>query len=266
MKLLLSFFALALASASAQTQVNQLGVITLSLPKIMGRTVTIPFDAPRPGMYDVSVKIGGVYVGNDPNPVTFSMNGMAADGAPAPRSAGFYPIGRGLVTGTNTLKLFGPAANDIVGVMLSPAPEGGRIVQVNDKPITLDAKDSTVWGTHLRFEREPQKRCLGYWTKTQDFATWDLEVKTPGNYTVTINQGCGRGQGGSKAIVSSRGTSLAFTVEDTGGFQNWASLELGKLSFPTAGVHRVEVRALSREGVAVMDVQKIVLTLAKEDS
>ena len=268
MKLLLPLFALTLASASAQTQVNQLGVLTLSLPKVIGRNVvTIPFQAPRPGMFDVSVQIGQIYVGSDPYPVTFSINGVRANGTPAPRSQGFFPIGRGLVNAndSNVLRLIGPAANDVVGITLSPAPEGGRIVQQQNKPITLNAQDSTVWGTQLRFNRAPKMLSLTNWENLQDFATWDFEVKTPGNYTVTINQGCGRGQGGSKAAVSSGGASLPFTVEDTGGFQNWESLEVGKLSFSTPGLHRVEVRALSKEDDEVMNVQKIVLELAKPE-
>ena len=267
MKLLLPLFALTLASASAQTQVNQQGVLTLPLPKILGlNRVTVPFQAPRPGMFDVSVRIGSIYVGTDPYPVSFFLNNVRADGTPAPRSAGFFPIGRGLVNaGGDTLVLVGPAANDVQAITLSPAPEGGQISQAGNNPITLNAGDSTVWGTKLQFNRARDKRSLTDWENVQDYASWDFEVKTPGDYEVTINQGCGRGQGGSKAVVTSGSSSLQFTVEDTGSFQNWSSLELGKLTFATAGLHRVQVRALTKEGSQVMNVQRITLALAEPE-
>ena len=56
--------------------------------------------------------------------------------------------------------------------------------------------------------------------------------------------------------------NLTFTVEDTGGFQNWKAIEIGELTL-AAGTNVISIRPVDQKGKAVMDVQKIVLVPAK---
>jgi arylsulfatase A len=63
--------------------------------------------------------------------------------------------------------------------------------------------------------------------------------------------------------VSTPGSSLTFTVKDTGGFQNFEAREVGTLRVEMPGRHTLTVRAKSKPGVAVMDLRQIVLKPAK---
>jgi hypothetical protein len=54
------------------------------------------------------------------------------------------------------------------------------------------------------------------------------------------------------------GTPLEWKVEETGGFQNWVTRDVGKIALKPGRVPIV-VRPLSKPGVAVMDLQEMIL-------
>src|SRR6185437_13141059 len=56
----------------------------------------------------------------------------------------------------------------VKALVLTPAPEGKPIVQVDDLSITLHARDATVHGVNLRYEFRPDKNTLGYWSNPKD--------------------------------------------------------------------------------------------------
>ena len=68
--------------------------------------------------------------------------------------------------------------------------------------IRLHAQDAHVHGHTLRFEPQPHKNVLGYWTNAEDWADWDFEVKKAGVYEVEVQQGCGTGSGGAEVAVA----------------------------------------------------------------
>jgi arylsulfatase A len=143
--------------------------------------------------------------------------------------------------------------------MPTPNPNYLPNPQAKNGTVTLPARDATVHGVQLRYEPLPHKNTLGYWTRVDDYATWEFELAQPGTYTVTVLQGCGKGNGGSEVQVSSGDSAFTFTVKDTGGFQNFEAREVGKLTFEKAGRHTLTVKPLKKAANAVMDVRQIVL-------
>src|SRR5262249_8864162 len=101
--------------------------------------------------------------------------------------------------------------------------------QAADGSITLPASRASIHGTQLRYEPLPHKNTLGYWTQAGDRARWEFTVSRPGTFSVVVLQGCGEGQGGSMVEVEAAGRSVRFTVEDTGGFQNFKARTIGTL-------------------------------------
>ncbi len=124
--------------------------------------------------------------------------------------------------------------------------------------IELMARDATTHGSKLRYEPEPNKNVLGYWTDPNDWAHWNTEVERGGRYEVEVQIGCGLGQGGSKVAIHGNGQSLEFEVPDTGHFQNMIYKTIGELELPQGEV-QIEVRPILKRKDAVMDIRKIVL-------
>ena len=122
--------------------------------------------------------------------------------------------------------------------------------------IRLHAKDATVHGTQARYEEASYKNVIGFWTKPEDWASWDFEVAKAGRYEVEVQQGCSGG--GSEVAVEIAGQTLKFTVENTGHFQNMIARTIGEVDLP-AGKQTLAVKPQTKKGGAVMDLRRVVL-------
>ena len=146
---------------------------------------------------------------------------------------------------------------------LSQAPEP---VKPNDKGLLiLPAHQAVTHGEKLRYEPQPHKNTIGYWTVPKDFAHWLIQLPEAGEYDVYVLQGCGQGQGGSDVTIHVRSlgqragteTSVGFVVQETGHFQNFVRRKVGSISIETGGVNSVEIRPDRLANKAVMDVREV---------
>ena len=142
-------------------------------------------------------------------------------------------------------------------IYIKPAQlSGGRIV--------LHSSKSTAHGEKLHYEEIEAKNTLGFWVNATDWASWDFEVNRPGTYAIHVWQGCGPGSGDSEVEVKCAGQNSRFKVEETKGFQDFKEREIGKVTFGKAGPQTLEVHAISKPGLAVMDLRQVVLVPVKE--
>lgn len=144
--------------------------------------------------------------------------------------------------------------------MPTPNPKYLPNPQANDGTILLHARTARVHGTQLRYEPQPHKNTLGFWTEADDYATWEFTVTKPGKFTVEVLQGCGKGQGGSDVDIVVGNQSIQFQVVDTGGFQQFQAREVGTISIDKAGRHTLTLRPRRKAAAAVVDVRSITLT------
>ncbi|MEY2409867.1 MAG: arylsulfatase [Verrucomicrobiota bacterium] len=128
-----------------------------------------------------------------------------------------------------------------------------------DGSVVLHAHEVNIHGANLRYEPAAHKNTIGYWTKQDDWASWDFTTARPGRFAVEMLQGCGKGSGGSVVEVAVDGQSLDFTVEDTGHFQNFVAREIGVVRLEKAGRHTLTVKPRTKPGVAVMDLRRVTL-------
>lgn len=124
--------------------------------------------------------------------------------------------------------------------------------------IRLFAKDARVHGEKLRYEPEPHKNVLGYWTNEKDWADWEFDVPVAGIYEAEVQQGCGANSGGAKVHVEVGGKTLEFIVQDTGHFQHMIQRTIGVVELP-AGKATLAIKPQTKPGVAVMDIRRVVL-------
>ncbi len=143
--------------------------------------------------------------------------------------------------------------------MPTPNPDYSPNPQAENGVVTLPAQTAEVHGTTLRYEPLAHKNTLGYWVRADDWASWEFDLKKPGTFTVNALAGCGKGSGGSLVEFSVADQVLKLTVPVTGGFQKFEPMDLGRVTILRAGRHRIEVRARSKPGPAVMDLREIKL-------
>ncbi|MBX3744527.1 MAG: sulfatase-like hydrolase/transferase [Verrucomicrobiae bacterium] len=142
--------------------------------------------------------------------------------------------------------------------MANPRWESTPIAPDPDGTVRLHARHAKVHGEVLRYEPQPFKDTLGWWTRAEDSASWSVALDQPGRFAVEVLQGCGKGSGGSTVDVHVADQSLAFTVLETGGFQDFVRRPIGEVDLP-AGTHPVRVQPASKPGLAVMDLREVTL-------
>jgi hypothetical protein len=131
--------------------------------------------------------------------------------------------------------------------------------QANDRSISLHASNATVHGSTIRYEPQPHKNTIGYWTKQQDWVSWDFRLNRPGTFLVELTQSCGKGSGGSKYELSVGEQKLADVVPETGSFTNWTNRVIGKIELVQTGQQTLAVKPIHKPGLAVMDLRAVVL-------
>lgn len=167
------------------------------------------------------------------------------------------------------VKLVNPPAETqrTVVVELLDAPQHHQVPAVathvpQTGEIILPAHFSDTHGEKLRYEPQPHKNTVGYWTVESDWVDWTFIVKKSGDYRVDILQGCGTGQGGSLVAVEilqekQLVDSFEFDVEETGHFQNFKKRQIGELSILKPGTYQLRLRPVKLAKKAVMDVREV---------
>ncbi|MFU7558843.1 hypothetical protein ACMFWY_09205 [Roseiconus sp. JC912] len=140
-------------------------------------------------------------------------------------------------------------------LMVKPTAEGKLI---------LPAHHAETKGDKLRFEPQPHKNTIGYWTVPSDTATWHFEVGKLSDFDVIVHQGCGKGQGGSDveftvtSLSDTSSQSFPLKIQDTGHFQNFVPRSIGHIKL-APGKYTLTVSCKSLAKNAVCDIRQVVL-------
>ena len=248
---LLMVSALALPVISAKPTFEKSGMVIIPKADFSadGGKLTARFRATRWGMYDLMIE------GTADAGLKAMLNGQEFVGFPSfPDHLGSYYMKK---AGPCVIELNGTTGG-VMALRLVPACEGKHVVQEKGKAIELDARDCRISGVTLRYEPNPKKLCIGFWGNPDDYPVWNYTVATAGKYEVILTQGCGRGGGGSRAVLETAEASLEFTVKDTGGYQNWIEVSLGEVTFEKAAPQKLAVKVL-KKARGIMDIRRIVL-------
>lgn len=134
---------------------------------------------------------------------------------------------------------------------------------IGDGSFFLPAHLAKTYGEKIRYEPQPNKNTVGYWTGKKDAATWAVQLDKPGRFNVAVLQGCGKGQGGSQAImqfsipVKDVQPEITFDVVETGHFQNFKWVQLGEVELRHAGEIEISVLPKQIKKAALMDIRAI---------
>ena len=162
-------------------------------------------------------------------------------------------------------KSVGDSCVVVIETVGSPRLSTSPVVVRSDRKgiLQLPAHYSVCHGDKLRYEPQPHKNTVGYWTVEDDWCEWKFHVEQPGLYQVVVFQGCGEGDGGSEVEVRVGASRLGFIVEDTGHFQNFKERPIGTLRL-VSGEQTLQIRPIRKAQAAVMDVRWVRLVPVTE--
>lgn len=142
--------------------------------------------------------------------------------------------------------------------------ELGPIKPGSDGSFYLPAHLAKTTGENIRYEPQPNKNTVGYWTAVEDSATWSFAVDKPGRFNIAVLQGCGKGQGGSTArVLFNRDKieedvyALEFVVQETGHFQDFRWRHMGVVDLDSADLYGLKVEPTNINKAALMDIRAI---------
>lgn len=142
--------------------------------------------------------------------------------------------------------------------------ETTSIKQLGDGTLTLPCSLGRTKGEKLRFEPQPHKNTIGFWTKTSDSVSWPITISKPGEFNIGLLQGAGNGCGGTAKISVLKNdqqvASLDYEVKVTGHFQNFVWQNAGRIAFKEPGDYVLQVAAAKIKKAALMDVRQIHLS------
>jgi len=135
------------------------------------------------------------------------------------------------------------------------------INQAEDGSVALHAKNATIHGSTVRYEPQPHKNTVGYWTKLEDWVSWDFKLEQPGTFSVEVTQACSKDSSGSEYSIAVGDQVLTDKVPDTGAFTNFVNRTLGTFKIGQPGSYTLSVKPIIKPGLAVMDLRAVTLKL-----
>ena len=144
--------------------------------------------------------------------------------------------------------------------------ESKPIEQLGDGTLTLPSSLGRTHGQKLRFEPQPHKNTIGFWTKATDSVTWPITVAKPGEFNVGLLQGAGNGGGGTANISILKNdksvASIDYDVHVTGHYQNFVWHHAGTVKIDEPGEYMLKIAAAKITKTALMDVRQVHLSPA----
>ncbi|MCW3097394.1 MAG: Alpha-L-fucosidase [Chthonomonadaceae bacterium] len=129
----------------------------------------------------------------------------------------------------------------------------------------LGAGDAVLQGDTIKEEGSGEGN-IGYWMNAQDTVQWKVSVPQTavGKYQAKLEYACEQGSEGSTFALQVDGAASGITgrIESTGGWGNYKTVTLPGTVTLSAGTHTLRVVPLTKPGLAVMNLKKIILTPA----
>ncbi len=149
----------------------------------------------------------------------------------------------------------------LISTQGKPIQSGTSIVVEpgGDGRLLLHAHQAVTVGKNLRYEPQPNKNTLGYWTHPEDYPEWLFQVPKTGKYRVIIHQACSPDQAGSRAEIRVGEEILRFKVKNTGSFQQFEARKVGTLNLESVDPQSLQVLITRLAKNAAMDLRLIEL-------
>ncbi|MBI1348965.1 c-type cytochrome [bacterium] len=135
-----------------------------------------------------------------------------------------------------------------------PGNQPQRVVADSEGVFTLTPATCEIYGPTIVLEEKYGN--LGWWSSADDFVTWTIDVPESKTYRIEIIYACDSQAAGHSLLVSSRGAMVTQKIEATAGWDDYQTMECGKLEL-SAGVQTVTCKPARRPLPALMDLKLV---------
>jgi alpha-L-fucosidase len=135
------------------------------------------------------------------------------------------------------------AALRITGTDLKPvpfAPPSPALRPDRHGNLTLDADAADLHGEQIKIEQRSGRSNVGFWDNAADWISWKATFTEPGTFTVTAR--IATTHAASEFVLEAAGQQLVGKVQQTGDWDNFRMIELGKVDIKQPGVQEVKLR------------------------
>ncbi|MCU0779600.1 MAG: alpha-L-fucosidase [Akkermansiaceae bacterium] len=167
----------------------------------------------------------------------------------------------------------------VVAVELAAAPEVEDIPyprQAPDRSVTLRAGDAVIQGAAGKTVARLEDNHIGWWSSMDDSLwfpflmdqphqtvhTGGTAEQQPGAFEVVLDHACANGAGGELEIRL-LDQILKVVIEPTGGWNEFHSKAVGRVTIGQAGLLSVHVRPLAIRGQGLVNLRSVILRPAK---
>jgi len=231
-------------------------------PQKPGEVVTAPWgsielDAKRPATYRLVVTqwpdSGGLAL---PTPFPHLMSGVWKDAKAA------APITFEFNEDATKLAILPPVGEKKVGAEML-LQTSAKTQQFLDGRILFNAADATVVGDTAKLEKHPGNARIGFWSKVQDYVTWNYDATRWGKYQALLTYSTAAPDG-AEIELEFGGEKLKGILPSTGSWYRYTTLDLGSLYLAKGGKTTLTVRCTKLTGPAAMNLKGVSLIPACE--
>lgn len=138
---------------------------------------------------------------------------------------------------------------------VQPLATDTTVRQEKNGSFRLDAADAEIIGSTAQLEGEN----IGFWTTTDDYVQWKLKAQHPGTFQVSLDYACEPGSAGSEYEIIAGDQKLQGKIASTGSWRRFRAVKVGTIRLDRPGDVTVQVKALSKPGLGVMNLRTVIL-------
>ncbi|MEZ6129273.1 MAG: neutral/alkaline non-lysosomal ceramidase N-terminal domain-containing protein [Planctomycetaceae bacterium] len=124
----------------------------------------------------------------------------------------------------------------------------------SDGTLRLPATAAEIYGPNLIFEAKHEN--LGWWTSTDDYAVWNIDVPKSGHWTVQFEYACDNSTAGNALKLSTGTRLLTVRVPGSGTWDDYTTWTAGKIDLG-GGRRQFILTAPEKPGNALIDLKTI---------
>jgi len=139
--------------------------------------------------------------------------------------------------------------------------QGSVVRQSSDGIVTLSAKEAEIIDSGkygIRLAEAGGQVAIAHWMRKDD-VKWQVEITKPGTFNVEVTQACEVAAAGTRYVVLAGGSKVEGAVAATGNWDDYKTVQLGRLKLDKAGTINLTITPLDDPRVGVMNLRSVVL-------